>query len=813
MKPFKRTLSTSLLLVIILVLGLGWTPSAASLPLQEEEPPRAEPEAETKTPASPFAEPRFLGTRQVVSVAPLSAGGPDNFGYTYTFSTYADHEWQSISNMTPIELSDSDVGVSEPVTIPFNFKFYENSYNRLYISANGLITFGGYDEGVKDNPIPSDIVPNNFIAPFWDDLVVPLSNESGVTKPWVWTALQGAAPERSFIIEWRNVTRFESTDILTFRVILREKGDITFLYKDVKGDVENCTIGIEDGDGVDGLQVLRNSPGLTEKSKIQITRPPATARVKTLKRYVSELAVRGQARLRIQIRNTGEKGTDRYNLSIAQTGHPVWPVSFYKSDGVTALADTNGDGIIDTGPVAQGETIEIVAVLKTPDSSLIGEYTMFNIVAASTISSSRTASVAIQSAIPAAFAQAVVDTEKDVGLDLIAAGNRTTISSIEYWFSGSTLAIQNLLEGGFIYAWEKNENNSPDSDYYPFYTDIEFTLLDSRGVIQRKRAKLTDNKNQYVLVTDQDPGVASAPNGAVGIAWLRVINDFAAEREKTTVFLSIIDSQGNILHKDIMLADTDWRESGELNMPVYNSPRIAATGDNRFVVTWGENRLQTASKAKNDIFYSVYSTNGSRLKENQKLTSSLAGELVYIDPAVTGFGGNRALLSYSEYKEADDSYSILYLVLSSNGNIEKAPGAISNARGWRPDAVQLASGKILLAWTDSTTDAAEFAVLNPNPPFNVEKGPNKLENPYARPADNVSVTYDRNGHGIITWIDALETEHLYYALVNGSGSILTPAMIFFYGGGYPPFVATSSTGQGNTFYAYPYALFLPLTRR
>lgn len=92
--------------------------------------------------------------------------------------------------------NDDDEAV---VNIPFAFKFYNNTFNSVLIGTNGLMTFdtNSFAFGLGFS-IPDSSEPNNMIAPFSDDLIVGAGT----------THLEGTAPQRVFIIQYENVTRF-----------------------------------------------------------------------------------------------------------------------------------------------------------------------------------------------------------------------------------------------------------------------------------------------------------------------------------------------------------------------------------------------------------------------------------------------------------------------------------------------------------------------------------------------------------------------------------------------------------------------------
>ncbi len=60
-----------------------------------------------------------------------------------------------------------------PFPIGFTFTFFGNNYSQFYVSANGLVLFSDPDEFYNTEiNIPSASTPNNYIAPFWDNLSI-----------------------------------------------------------------------------------------------------------------------------------------------------------------------------------------------------------------------------------------------------------------------------------------------------------------------------------------------------------------------------------------------------------------------------------------------------------------------------------------------------------------------------------------------------------------------------------------------------------------------------------------------------------------
>ena len=97
-------------------------------------------------------------------------GGPDNFGYRWVDSdepgTDLEFDWIEI-NQIGQSLTLRDDEVEGPINMGFNFDFYGNTYNQVYISSNGYIAFGtdwsGWDHRFRSFPDGNE--PYNVIAP------------------------------------------------------------------------------------------------------------------------------------------------------------------------------------------------------------------------------------------------------------------------------------------------------------------------------------------------------------------------------------------------------------------------------------------------------------------------------------------------------------------------------------------------------------------------------------------------------------------------------------------------------------------------
>jgi gliding motility-associated-like protein len=154
-----------------------------------------------------------------------------------------------------------------PFNVGFNFTFFGNIYTQFYVTSNGLILFGAESIDGSEDPIPTAGTPNNFIAPFWDDLTI---NAAGNI---LYTTI-GAAPNRKLIIQFRNMGFYPNPVYMgTFAAILYETTNIIqvqyrlIVLKLDRAFGGSATIGLENSDGSSGVQYAYHSPTAVSTSK------------------------------------------------------------------------------------------------------------------------------------------------------------------------------------------------------------------------------------------------------------------------------------------------------------------------------------------------------------------------------------------------------------------------------------------------------------------------------------------------------------------------------------------------------------------
>ena len=191
------------------------------------------------------------------AVGTLVPGGltPDAFGYTgFTIAS----QFVDISGTGTAILAGIDDGFQKLTSLSgFKFSFYGTTYGALFVSSNGLITFGSGNASF----VPTDLTtapPQAAIAPLWGNLVV----SGGLNSAVYWKVLGTGASQR-LILQWNQCSFYAGnhTGQLTFEAILNADGSIIYNYKNLNtGDYGSggaaVTVGIKDAGTQGGNRLL-----------------------------------------------------------------------------------------------------------------------------------------------------------------------------------------------------------------------------------------------------------------------------------------------------------------------------------------------------------------------------------------------------------------------------------------------------------------------------------------------------------------------------------------------------------------------------
>ncbi len=146
------------------------------------------------------------------------------------------------TSVPTIALDDGSYG---PISLGWDFTFYGQTYNSLYVNVNGNITFGEPYSAYSPSGFPSNKVPS-MIAPFWADVDLR-GTGSGVNNVYI------KLEPGKVIVQWVQVGYYkENTDPRnTFQIVLTDANDpdlgigynTRFAYGDMNWGVGNASGG------------------------------------------------------------------------------------------------------------------------------------------------------------------------------------------------------------------------------------------------------------------------------------------------------------------------------------------------------------------------------------------------------------------------------------------------------------------------------------------------------------------------------------------------------------------------------------------
>ena len=129
--------------------------------------------------------------------------------------------------------------VSTPISLPFSFDFFDQTFTTAKVGSNGHLTFGTVNNDFFASCIPQSTT-TYAIFPYRTDLCTGACNTNTGTNLGIFTSISGSAPNRVFNIEWRAAyyDSGQTTNIpLNFEVRLYEGlRDFDVIYGTIVGD-------------------------------------------------------------------------------------------------------------------------------------------------------------------------------------------------------------------------------------------------------------------------------------------------------------------------------------------------------------------------------------------------------------------------------------------------------------------------------------------------------------------------------------------------------------------------------------------------
>jgi len=336
--------------------------------------------------------------------------GPDEYGYYCYDSADIDYPGQAPTYRW-IECSprfggrgteigpfyDNLLGVT--LELPFPFTYYGVEYDSIRVHENGWIAFDtSYWYDIRNWAMPSEWGSACQVAPFWDNLVPPLSANDPFSDGIYIYHDEG---QNCFVVEWSRLQNWENLprkDYQTFQVVLRHPdhyvtptgdGEIIFQYKQIVDDdyiKMYSTVGIEDHTETVGIQyVYANSyaPGaapLASGLAIKFTTEPPVHEAIELARFdvraTGGMAGR-TAGLEVKWHYDDERPLTRFRLERAGLADGSSPVpgtgTLYEALPEAMLAPASGQYTDLTADPEAGYAYRMIGIDRYGKERVIGE--------------------------------------------------------------------------------------------------------------------------------------------------------------------------------------------------------------------------------------------------------------------------------------------------------------------------------------------------------------------------------------------------------------------------------------------------------
>ncbi|MEL6751652.1 MAG: Ig-like domain-containing protein, partial [Pseudomonadota bacterium] len=191
----------------------------------------------------------------------VTAAGPESgFAYVSGEVTYTApaQNFTAVSGAGPAFVDISGTGTPlnhasdsvSRVPLSFDFNFYDGTYDEIFVSTDGFITFGTGAVGSTNTALDGSALGGRaIIAPFWDDLTTGPGDIHTLVS-------SGSVGERTFTVQWTGVGNANDGGTATFQVVMSEAdGSIAFVYDDVTfaglaDDGATATIGMQGGSSI-----------------------------------------------------------------------------------------------------------------------------------------------------------------------------------------------------------------------------------------------------------------------------------------------------------------------------------------------------------------------------------------------------------------------------------------------------------------------------------------------------------------------------------------------------------------------------------
>jgi hypothetical protein len=698
----------------------------------------------------------------------------DAFGYVLNAEAIYDWEDIALQENELVMYDPDDLMLNRAIT--FEFPFYELTYTQIWMHIDGVVFLGNDltepDGGTNVQPFPSTNLPNSIIAPFWEDLILDWDEGQEIGKMYFKSG--GAAPNKYFIVQWNNVHRKGSESLLTFQIKLMQSGNIIFRYKEMGDIIPNIPIGIEDSDGVDGIQYIYDANQLTAGKSIYITRPADGARLKVIPSVQDGFLNKQSLRLDFEVKNTGFT-EDNFAITKEISGvHSSWDVRFLKP----AANAGEYEEITQTGIIPKAGSKIITVEISSTHAPIAGDFVKVKVTFQSINNSNKVVHVYAQAAVPASFAKVVINesTGMESGLWYRFQASDKTLNIPG--MSSDNLSIARM--GGSKYLIISDNRDSGGS------SNIEYTIIDTAKNLMKPIRIIYDNSTgEGDRVRDLNPSAAITADGVIGVVFIREITLTDGFTFNTNVWFAAIEPDTGLIFGLPLTDNTTFGAQNTPGVDIFDTPTITAAADNSFTLVWLHKKILAGTGQE---VHNLIKTNlrihpdrsGASFDTPAALTNSEQEYKLYQDPVFTPLREEGSVLLTTVQNTSTGNYQFKLFYLKNNGTKNSEVVLEAGMQGVHPDLVQLRNGNLFFGYAHPDYKGIGYVIVT------ASKTMHRCELPAldGEKLDQVSVTSDAEGNGILTWADRMTHKH-YYALISSEAPeeaqaciLITPPMMY-----------------------------------
>ncbi len=138
-----------------------------------------------------------------------------------------------------IILSDDDYS---QVNIGFDFNFFGQTYDNVFIGSNGYLTFNSGDEEYEESI--TEFLDEQARIAVWDDFNPAASNSASITTSFT---------SESFTVSWDLLPQYNNNDSNNFDITLFNDGSVDIYFESL--NTNDLLVGISAGNGAVGTEV------------------------------------------------------------------------------------------------------------------------------------------------------------------------------------------------------------------------------------------------------------------------------------------------------------------------------------------------------------------------------------------------------------------------------------------------------------------------------------------------------------------------------------------------------------------------------